>query len=521
MVALFFVIFFKQLFWSLLVPLWHFPDEQAHFGHIAYLAEGDNLSLHGRRDQNEEVVISEEILGTKRDLQGNNKFTFNPQYRLEYSDNLDGPREQEINALPITTRKNFVLAESAYYPHFFYYLSGFIYKLFYYANLFIRVFSIRLFWISGYLLMIWLVYQSSRIVFASKAIALIVSTITAFQPMLSFVASGITSDNLYNLLFTAVIYFCLRLLTQYRWQDLIVLGLIFAFGIITKQQFLTAFIVIGPVILILMIKKTKSFFKVFIPALFLSLIVTTCLAPDYVTKIFTSLARHELPFIKFTQLKNPVRLDYNLLEHSIWTIRHTIKEVLPWYWGVFNWLGVVLPRWVNRVLMRILVIAGLGLIIKVIKIIKNRHLRQQDRLLGFMAWVALTYYLCLLVWDWTFVRKNGFSFGLQGRYYFPVILSHMILLTAGIKAFFGLFGKKICRLSLLALGLWFICLNFIALYTVAQAYYNVSSFQTFIIQASQYKPFFAKGAWLVGVFSAFLVSCSLFIVKLIQWRKNY
>ena len=66
-----------------------------------------------------EIAISEQYLGTFRDEHGNNRFTFHPEYRLEYSNNYTGIEEEAINALPLTARNNFVAKESAYYPHFF------------------------------------------------------------------------------------------------------------------------------------------------------------------------------------------------------------------------------------------------------------------------------------------------------------------------------------------------------------------------------------------------------------------
>ena len=102
----------NSLLWSLLVPLWHFPDEQAHFAHVAFIAEGGDLARHGRYpDMNEEIYRSLEILGTKRNDQGNNLFTFHPEYRLPYSPTLIGPEENIINQLPLSSRTNLVVRE--------------------------------------------------------------------------------------------------------------------------------------------------------------------------------------------------------------------------------------------------------------------------------------------------------------------------------------------------------------------------------------------------------------------------
>src|SRR3989344_8098451 len=128
----------KSVAWSLLVPLWHFPDEQAHFGHVAFIAEGGDLNRHGRYpDMTEEIYTSLGILGTQRDEHGNNKFTYHPEYRLEYGQTTTGPQEEEIKSLPLSTRKNFTITESAYYPHFFYQVSALVYKFFYPADLFV------------------------------------------------------------------------------------------------------------------------------------------------------------------------------------------------------------------------------------------------------------------------------------------------------------------------------------------------------------------------------------------------
>jgi len=516
------VVLLKSIVWSLLVPLWHFPDEQAHFGHVAYLAEGGTLP-HGKKpDLTEEIYISEEILGTKRDLQGNNRFTYHPEYRLEYSQTLTGPQEKEIKNLPLRTRKNFVIRESAYYPHFFYQISGVIYKLFYSSNLFIRVFAIRLFWLTVYLLMIWFVFKLARLIFPKDNLAVLtIIILTAMQPMLSFVASGVTSDNLHNLLFTAAIYFTAKILTEDKWMNYLGLAASLAFGLINKPHFFIIFVIIGPVLLLSVFKNPRKVLK-YLVVFLIAVAISFLASPQHVKDIVSILLRGKMPYLRLKAFVGQVLPGYSLYQHIIWTIKHTVREVLPWYWGVFNWLGVVLPRWVNRLQMRLLALAAIGLVIRTVKVIKPRKLNHQNRLLLFIVWTAVAYFLCLLIWDWTFFRKNGFSFGIQGRYYFPVIASHMILLFVGIQSLVQVIGgllekltkKKITPyllpLTSYLLSIWFVILNFIALYTVAKSYYDVTSFKSFIIQASQYKPFFAKGWWLASSLVLYLaVSLSL------------
>lgn len=500
---------FQSILWVLLVPLWHTPDEQAHFGHVAFIGEGNDLSRHGRYpDMNEEIYRSLEILGTKRDEFGNNKFTFHPEFRLPYSQTSAGPEEATITNLPLEARKNLVIQESAYYPHFFYQLSALVYRLVYPADLFVRVFSVRLFWLLAHWLMIYLVYKIAQQVFPKRLLLVLTATVlAAMQPMLSFVGSGVTSDNLHNLLFTAVIYFSLKIIGSSRLSDWLGLALILGLGVINKQQFSIAFAVILPALIYSLVRRPKQTLK-YLLVLPFSLLVALMLAPDRTKHLLAIFFSGSLPYLSEASGDKLVLPDYSLSAHIIWTLKHTVAEVLPWYWGVFNWLGVTLPRWVNRVLMRLLVAAGLGLIIYFIK----RKLA--DIKIIFIIWSALIYFVLLLVWDWSFTRQNGFPFGFQGRYYFPVIASHMILLTLGIEQLVSLINQRWVRSIMLLLICWFIFLQWQALYLVASSYYDVTGWQSFIIQASQYKPWFAKGGFLAAAVIAALISNLILLAKL-------
>lgn len=493
-----------SLAWSLFIPLWQFPDEQAHFGHVAYLAEGGQLPMGRNKDLTEEIATSEQLLGTYRNKYGNNQFTYHSEYRLEYTDNFIGRFEEQIKNLPLTSRKNFTDAESAYYPHFFYRISGLIYKLFYGQDIFIRVFTLRLFWLWTYVILIWLALKIGQLVFPKdKMAAVSVAILTGFQPMLAFVSSGVTSDNLHNVLFTAVIYLCLKLWQKLDWRNLSILAVVMALGFINKPQFLIALGIIGPVLLWQIVKQNRWQFAGLFSAVFF--IVALIFGREHLIGIWKAVKVGQLPFFNVkTQLERP---EYSLWQHTIYTAQHTFREVLPWYWGVFRWLSLVLPRWVNRVMMRILVIAGIGLIIKLIR-------KRFEPGFWIIVWSATVYFLALFFWDWQHVRNVGFPFGIQGRYYFPVIVPHLVLLVIGVKTLW----LKL----LLPLNLWFIALNWIGFYVVVSSYYDTGNFKTFIIQASQYKPFFAKGGYLIvslGLYFIFSIIFSIQLFKLFRHEK--
>jgi hypothetical protein len=307
--------------------------------------------------------------------------------------------------------------------------------------------------------------------------------------MLSFVAAGLTSDNLHNVLFTAVIYFCLKLGQKLNGQNVSGLAAVMTLGFINKPQFLISIGVAIPVIIWRLFKDRK--YKL--------IAVLSAVG----TALFLFITKGRLPY--FEMRADVVRPDYGLWQHAVYTVQHTIREVLPWYWGVFRWLSLTLPRWVNQVMMRLLVVAGIGLIIRLFK-------RRFEPGLGIIIWSALVYSLALFFWDFQQVRSAGFPFGIQGRYYFPVIVTHMILLVLGIKVIWG----KL----LIILNYWFMILNWIALYWLTASYYDIGSLKIFIIQASQYKPFFAKGWWLILALVLYLILSLIFSVRLFKLSRH-
>jgi len=54
---------------------------------------------------------------------------------------------------------------------------------------------------------------------------------------------------------------------------------------------------------------------------------------------------------------------------------------------------------------------------------------------------------------------------------------------------------------------------------VTSSYYSTANFETFIIQASQYKPDFAKGAWLAAVLFLYAILTLIFSIKLLKNEK--
>lgn len=507
------VTLFKEIVFSLVIPLWHGPDEQAHFAQVQYLAEfgrpipNDNTV----KDLSQEIFISEELLGVTRNEFGKNKFTHRPGYRTEYTPTIIGKYEALINNQPITARTSFVKFEATRYPPLFYYLSALPYRLGYSGGLIDRVFLARFASILMGIALVFVSFQLAHLMFPRRPlVSLTIATMVSFQPMFSFLTASVNSDNLMNLLFTFILYLCIYLLVKRRLTWWWLTGLITTLiaGLFTKPHFVIVF----PILMLLPIFlfPSLSAYLERCPRRFslIVLAITTLAGLRLRGQIISVIRGETLSFaeVSLRFLSQP-QANISLIDHLIWTLRHTVAEVIPWYWGVFNWLGVTLPRIVNRVINRFLILGVAGLIIWVIK---HRHLRRwgsTELALLFLGVSSLIFWVILMLWDWLFVRGQGFSFGMQGRYYFPTLTAHMLLLLVGLTSLIprSWWTKLI--------GVSFIILNFIGLHTLAKAYYQLWPLTVFFNQISQYKPIYFKFPWLLIWFTLYLVTLIVFLIK--------
>ncbi len=510
----FFTFFLTGLIWLILVPIWHFPDEQSHFGQVAFIAEKGRNPKGNELDLTEEIYASEKFLGTARDNLGNNRFTFHPEYRIEYTDTLVGKYEASVAALSKTEAKNtFVHQEAARYPELYYIPASIIYKLFYTQDLFTRVSAVRFWSLFLFLINVFITYRIGILLNPKDPLfAQVLTTLVGFQPMMVFSNVGVNSDALGNMLFTLFIFLCLRLIKSgISRRDLFWVLLTCISAIYAKPQFIIVIPILALVLLFIILQDTEKKKKLRYLAVLGFALAGVLMTLYYfriggVVLIDWFIAKFNFAsFIKFT-------LEY--------TLPHTFSEVFPWYWGIYDWLGVTYPRIVHKIINRIVVLATVGFAYWLYKNIREKRWKQYN-LQGviFLIIVNILYFGAISYYDWLSWYTNHFPLGVQGRYFFPLISSQMVILLLGWQALFPnkwnlkLWGKKI-------LGFLMVILNFYALYTIAKTYYDISSFQNFLQQASQYKPFFLKGINIIILAIIYLMTITIFLIKYIQYSHD-
>jgi dolichyl-phosphate-mannose-protein mannosyltransferase len=507
----FIAIFFKQLIWLGLVPLWHTPDEQAHFAQIQNTTLlGLDFSQTNKTKylySSDDIAQSEKLLGVFRKDQGRNDFTLNPTHNIEYTDSTIGKYEDQINNLPHQYSSDQQLHEATTYPFLYYFLGGFFYRLFFNSNIINRVFILRFYSLLIYLTNIYFIYLIAKKLFKKELAIFTLTFLCAFHPMFSFVGVSVSSDVLFNLIYTIFIYSALLFIEKKYKRASSYLILTVIAGFISKQQMFIVF----PTAVFLILTNFSDL-KKFIIAHKKNFYISTAISIP-IFKLLFKLGELERVFGFWGYEQDSV----SFLSYLKWSLEVTYRQTLPWYWGVFKWLSVTLPRWVNRIQMGILFFSSFGFLTYIFQLIKSKKFRQKDKKYLFLFYASVIYYLSLVTFDWIFRITKGFSFGLQGRYFFPTIISHMLLIFLGLKTLTKtIFKKRFSHFTFHTLLIvWWFCLHLSALYTVAKSYYNLSSVRVFLTQLSQYKPIIFKGNWwylyiALGLLSLLILSLSIY-----------
>lgn len=484
--------FFNCILWIVLIPIWQYPDEQAHFAQVQDITELGKVPTVGS-NTSYEIALSEKILGTERDGSGNNKYTYHPEYNILYSDNSIGLFEKELLNLHKESRTNLVKSEATLNPPLYYFFGSIAYKLAYNGSLLDRVYAVRLMSALIFMGTVILSLKIGLIIFdKEKYLSIILPSLIAFKPMLTFASTGVLPDSLTNFLFTSILYLSLKIFKDgLKFSTLILILLTVALGVSTRQQFLISVLIISVPILYTIYTKPKYIKHFILTLLSFSLFIyfsNTLLIGSPFFANFRVPEIFDTGFLRFGTISFSTFISY-----FIWSMRHTYSEVWPWYWGVYKWLSLTLPPVYYQTINRVILVGLIGLVIKFVLIVREREVSKNTIYPVFLLAASLIYFLTLVTWDYIFYLKHGFSFGIQSRYFFPLVVAHISLILIGFWQLFKIFLKNYAKFGLVILAFLIIVFNDLSLFHVAGSYYDTSSLESFVTQASQYKPLFVKG----------------------------
>jgi hypothetical protein len=496
--------FFVSLAWAVTIPVWHFPDEQAHFAQVQDYAELKQVPMSN--DLSLEIAETERLLGTNRDERGRNKYTPVPGYQLPLSQTRFGYDEFYLANLNPAMRTTMVGREAPHYPPLYYILGSFAYQQILSGSIFDRLFIVRL---ASVILMTCMSYAAllvGRSLFPRHpSLQWATMILTSLHPMMVFVGSGVNNDILMDLICTLLIAKSLQILTRPVGRyDVLQIMLLLIAGMLTKQL---VFLLIPTI----MCSIGYSWYRYHFTKKGIMIALASIVLVGVV-------------FVVMKQFNQGFWLPYwpamPSLSHYLPAVGTVIirlyKETFAWYWGVYRWLGLVSPLWVLRVFKYLLILIGYAI---------GRYIwfhRTQLKQEKYIPWYVvalfnLTYIGALIAWEAASVANLGFGHGLQGRYFFPLIATHMAIICAGIYIVSAPIIKKYVTTiisivwSCFSVGMW---------WYVMGAYYQRHDWRVFVTQLSQYKPEIAKWPTILLFLLASLMALIVMNSRLIRQQRK-
>ncbi len=481
--------FLITLVLSFVIHPFEVPDENAHYSSLNFLYnEGRMPKMTDSNNLSLEELETEKIFGI---VEHQNKYSYHPEFRMEYSDSTVGIFETEIKSLNSrSNRTTYDTFQAATYPPLYYWLTLPFYRLVAGGDIFLRLFFSRFSSIILTVMLVFVAYHVGNLVFDNKKHGLAVASMTLFFPMTTYIGAGVNSDNLHNLLFGVATLLALKLIRVGLSRNLsLLIGTVIGLDLITKPQ---GYILIPIFALAVVIRWRWDEWRSILSSIFYILVPIILLAgwqelPKLILGNSTvGVTSYTARVVEYGGLAN-----FKIFFSDY--VRTHLTEMIVWYWGVFKWFGVIMPKAWWWFANRLLGLSLIGLLIGLFVDFKKKTYSWQSKIIVFSVLANVIYIGALGWFDWQFYQEYGRSLGLQPRYYMPLLISQMYIFLLGLLNL-G-WNQRVKESIRSGVIIFFLGLQITSFYVQIKSYYDIASLTVLINQISQYKPWFAKGSW--------------------------
>jgi hypothetical protein len=478
-------VFLKELIFIFLIPPWQNHDEPAHFAYTQYLVEEKKLPVYQGAftdatvlSFSQEYAESEIRTEATRLMKGSNK-----QYRLvhqlfnnpsiasgDIARQLSGLDRHPLNIstapagylnlyyqLPKTPEyKN----SAAVYQPLYYAAMAIPYSVFYHSDILTRMYAMRIFSSLIYLATIWLCYLLAKLITKNTKFSLTLCLLTGLLPVFSHLANGINNDILLIFLSTLSLYWCVRLIQNFRWREIIFLGITLGLGLLTKPQFIFMPLIAVIPFIYHFIKNTDIRKKVALGLVALILISLVLCAWWFVWSY-----QQYGTFFMSSSGENTAALATPASFSQVWP-----QYFQRWLYGfmslnfIFGFATEMgLPIYIMGAVITAIILSCFGLLILVRQRWKLIAREKKIIAISLIISALLLELIFLLIFSKSLFLTGQARFPTDGRYYLPLIFVFSFFFLTGWRY---LVAKKFINWAYLLICLIAIAINYIAIFQV-------------------------------------------------------
>ena len=271
-------------------------------------------------------------------------------------------------------------------------------------------------------------YKIFKLLFDNEeSIAITGTILVALFPMFTYMGMAIDMDALIFAMYTAFIYYSLKLLkNKFNLRDFILLTLFLILGLLSKQNmYVNIPIYIGLSIYLL---YKNGLLKKYLKYLILGFILILGALFIFHSGLNSTVLPRIEGFIKSNNNYN--LLDYTYYNLSSYTTNNGI--IFLSFFGIYGYVVQELqPVIIFSLIQLIIYIIFVGLVINIFNKIKNKQL---NRIHIYIIIQIILTFLFLYLLDYSSV-KNYAGFFTEGRYFFPIISLIILGFIIGLRTF--------------------------------------------------------------------------------------
>jgi 4-amino-4-deoxy-L-arabinose transferase-like glycosyltransferase len=437
----------QGLIWSIITPPLQGPDEPAHFANVQHFSEkGFFVSTGMNHRYTKELQKSMDLLKL-------NKIKFNKSCTFYFTDSERESALSTINEMPMSDRleSSDVRNPAGHYPPVYYLLGSLGYRLFYESNIIDRLWGVRLVTIFITMMTILATYFIASLFFRDDIICVrTASCLMLLHPMHAFLGSCVNCDTMLCFISTVtILLFLLMIKNGTTWKLQAGICICIAIGLLTKPTF-SAMIPLWLLAFYVSCRRTNLEKTKIVSHL---IFITVILSITVVFYCFFGKDHIKIYFKALEVAKNDQSISF--LQYLGMTFINLIrpwttmgKRVLTSYWANFGWKDTPFPFFGIYIIALLLTIVATIIVIMKIKKSNKSWYHEQNGLISFALLGSILFYIGIIVIGYSIAYSAWKSGNLQGRYFFPTLSLHMIILAAGLCQFI-----KQARLKVMAAGM--------------------------------------------------------------------
>jgi 4-amino-4-deoxy-L-arabinose transferase-like glycosyltransferase len=315
-------------------------------------------------------------------------------------------------------------------------------------------------------------YLITRLLFPTdSSLRLTIPILVAFQPQLTQMTAVVSVDGLFFVLYSLLIYLCLRVLRDgLNGKTAVFIGLTFVAAFLIKPK-INGFVPRVALVVVYDWWRSKGErWRVVGAAVIMNAVI---LPPAAWWMARSWRINQDLfyfnPVIEGHRIIQNPFYDYQFLPHMLDYYQSVWGGLFVTWWAHFGWVDTALPPWVYTFLRGLTFLAILGLLWKLGRDWGKRpsfsDWRQGRRMAPALVWLFLALTLLvpmvlLQVYDLMFWREYGNGRGLQGRYWLGTVIPMLVFFAAGLLAWLPVRWRPAGHT---ALRIGMIALNFVSL----------------------------------------------------------